>query len=75
MNVAELLKYIGILRSKSENNKLIAFVGAGVSRNVSGMPSWYDLIKAMADAIGYSKCNTCKHKTDQCEGDCKFKSE
>ena len=34
-----------------ENNKLIVFVGAGVSRN-SGIPTWEELIKELAKDIG-----------------------
>lgn len=34
-----------------ENNKLIVFVGAGVSRN-SGIPTWEELIKELANDIG-----------------------
>ena len=41
----DLFKYIDILRDISNNQKLIVFVGAGVSCNVKGLPSWYALIK------------------------------
>ncbi len=75
MSNIELLKHINTLRDKSENNKLIAFVGAGVSQNVTGMPSWSALIKAMAESIGYSKCDTCKFKKESCEKSCNFRYE
>lgn len=39
------------IREASENNKLVVFVGAGVSAN-SGMPTWKDLIKEMAKDLG-----------------------
>lgn len=29
----------------------------------------------MANAIGYSKCSTCRHKAENCEGDCKFRND
>ena len=72
MDSKKLLESINLIREKAENNKLIVFVGAGVSRNVEGMPSWYALVKAMADAIHYSKCDDCRHKDDGCEDGCKL---
>jgi hypothetical protein len=67
MNNKELLEEIALLREKADMNKLVVFVGAGVSCNVPNMPSWNSLIKSMADAIDYSKCNSCTHKRE-----CKF---
>lgn len=64
MNKRDLLSNIYKLREKSESNKLVVFVGAGVSCNVGGMPNWNDLIVEMANAIGYSKCKSCRHKND-----------
>lgn len=72
MNNEELYNYINFFRDKALNNKLIIFVGSGVSRNVDGMPSWFNLVDAMAKEIGYSKCNNkncdkkdnCDHITD-----------
>lgn len=75
MDSKKLLESINLIREKAENNKLIVFVGAGVSRNVEGMPSWYALVKAMADAIHYSKCDDCRHKDDGCEDGCKLREE
>ena len=69
MSNREILKEIYILREKAERNKLAVFVGAGVSRNVPGMPSWYELVVAMAKEIGYSKCDVCRHKKD-CQKRC-----
>lgn len=39
------------IKEASENNKLVAFVGAGVSAN-SGMPTWNELIKEFAKDLG-----------------------
>lgn len=75
MDSKKLLESINLIREKAENNKLIVFVGAGVSRNVEGMPSWYALVKAMADAIHYSKCDDCRYKDDGCEDGCKLREE
>ena len=69
MNKRDLLSNIYKLREKSESNKLVVFVGAGVSCNVDGMPNWNDLIVEMANAIGYSKCKSCRHKND-CQKKC-----
>jgi len=44
------------LREAKNNNKLIIFVGAGVSAN-SSLPSWGELIKKFADEIGYTTNN------------------
>lgn len=75
MNQRELLDNINIIRNKADNGKLVVFVGAGVSRNVEGMPGWYALVKAMADAIHYSKCDDCKHREDGCEENCRLREE
>lgn len=71
MTSEKILNHIRILRDKSEADKLIAFIGSGVSRNVVGMPSWYDLIVKMANIVNYSKCDTCTHKNLNCN----FKEE
>ena len=69
MNKHDVQKATELLRDKADFNKLVVFVGAGVSRNVPGMPSWNDLVKEMARSIGYSKCSTCRHKPT-CTGKC-----
>ncbi len=73
-SMTNLLEHINILREKSETGKLIVFVGAGVSRNVEGLPSWNELVDAMANAVGYKKCDACKKKEDNCEESCKLKN-
>ena len=75
MNYDELLTYIGLFREKAEQGKLVLFVGAGVSQNVAGMPSWNALIQNMAEAINYSRCNSCRHKTEKCESTCLLKND
>lgn len=74
MKQAQLLETIDLIREKSENGKLIIFVGSGVSRNVEGMPSWEDLVKAMAREIPYSKCDFCREKTADCQKFCSLKN-
>ena len=75
MKEKELLNYINFFREKANNGKLIIFVGAGVSRNVEGMPSWKQLIQEMAKSIGYTKCENCSKKTSRCKYRCKFKDD
>lgn len=75
MNKEELLEYINLFREKAENNKLIIFVGSGVSLNVDGMQSWYSLIQKMAQTINYSKCSTCKNSKDGCSDFCLLKED
>ena len=61
-----------MLRNKATMEKLIVFVGAGVSCNVKGMPSWNDLIMEMAKAINHSKCATCRKREGDCKNDLDF---
>lgn len=42
------------IQEARDHNKLVIFVGAGVSIN-SGMPSWNDLVKNLAQEIGIEK--------------------
>lgn len=71
MEHKELLKYIRLFREKANTNKLIIFVGAGVSCNVKGMPSWRGLVEKMDKSIGYFKCTDCEKKKKGCKQDCK----
>ncbi|MED4452506.1 SIR2 family protein [Metabacillus fastidiosus] len=45
-----------MIREAIDNNKLIVFVGAGVSVN-SGLPSWWDLIEKFTFGIGLATRN------------------
>ena len=42
------------IQKAQEDDRLVVFVGAGVSKN-SGVPAWWDLIKKFADELGYSR--------------------
>ena len=75
MSNNELLNYISMFREKAEQGKLVIFVGAGVSCNVDGMPSWNTLIQNMAKAINYSRCSSCRHKAEKCESTCFLKDD
>ncbi len=60
----DLIKYAKDINAIAKINKLVIFVGSGVSKNIPDMPSWAALIKEMANSIGYSRCNNCKEKDD-----------
>lgn len=62
------LESINIIRKAQENNQLVVFVGAGVSKN-SGMPSWSELINSISDKIGYAhsdRCLNCDKRNQDC---------
>jgi len=67
-----ILKKIKNLRKAWEDDRLVIFVGAGVSCN-SGIPSWYDLIKIFAIKLGIDKCDKCKLLSNDCPDNCKEK--
>lgn len=52
MDWRESIKFI---QRAQDNNQLVIFVGAGVSRN-SGLPTWGDLIVAIANEVKHKKC-------------------
>ncbi|WP_372518489.1 SIR2 family protein [Candidatus Ruminimicrobiellum ovillum] len=55
MNLKDFtLTSIKKIQESIEHNKLIIFVGAGVSQN-SGLPSWSELVKILAKEIGMEK--------------------
>ena len=62
MNWIDAVKW---LRKSRENNQLVIFVGAGVSKN-SGIPTWSELIRKIAEEIGYDKCASCKRRKAEC---------
>lgn len=66
--MSDIIDY-DFFRRKAQIGKLVIFVGAGVSRNVKGMPGWSELVWEMAKEIGYSKCSNCTKK-DTCTGSC-----
>ena len=47
-------QYIDFLAEELAREKLVIFVGAGVSRN-SGLPSWQELVKVFAKKLGINK--------------------
>ncbi|MCL2436460.1 MAG: SIR2 family protein [Clostridiales bacterium] len=53
------------IREAMNNNRLVIFVGSGVSAN-SNLPTWDSLIKTLAEQIGYDKCDACSLKSNNC---------
>lgn len=62
----DIISQIKEIREINTNDKLVIFVGAGVSRN-SGVCSWWELVKEIADRIDENKCNGCNMKKLICE--------
>ena len=60
MDWIESIKYI---KEAQRNNRLVIFVGAGVSKN-SGIPMWGELIRVIADEIKYNHCIFCKEEAN-----------
>src|SRR5690554_1429600 len=70
MNWIDSIKEI---QRAAENNRLVIFVGAGVSAN-SKIPTWGDLIKRFAEEIGYDNCTKCDKRTAKCpKADCNYR--
>lgn len=62
----DIIKQIEAIRKLNKDNKLVIFVGAGVSRN-SGVCSWWELVKEMALKINYNDiCDKCEMKSLIC---------
>jgi len=60
------LEEVKDIRAVIEKNKLVIFVGAGVSQN-SGIPTWSGLITEFAKKLKYDNCNKCTHKKKGCK--------
>ena len=63
-----IVKQIEKIKQINSNGNLVIFVGAGVSKN-SGICSWWELVKEIADKIGENKCSSCEIKDLVC-GEC-----
>lgn len=66
MNV--IIEQIEKIKQINSNENLVIFVGAGVSKN-SGVCSWWELVKEIADKISENKCTSCEVKDLIC-GEC-----
>ena len=64
----ELITLLKEISNYKQKDKLVFFVGAGVSR-LSGYPSWADLVRSMAEELGYHS------KIFSARGSTRFSSE
>lgn len=63
------------IRLAQRANRLVLFVGAGVSAN-SGILTWEKLIRKVALEIGYDNCHKCKARSGDCpRADCQYRYE
>lgn len=62
----KIIEQIEKIKQINFNNNLVIFVGAGVSRN-SGVCSWWELVKDIADKVGVNKCASCVIKNVKCK--------
>ncbi|HBJ1685304.1 SIR2 family protein [Clostridium botulinum] len=60
----EIESMVNTIKQEAQHNKLVIFIGAGVSNN-SGYKSWNDLIKIFDKEIGYSKDKNKQYSTDE----------
>ncbi len=74
MNQSQLWKEaVREIRAAQRANRLVLFVGAGVSAN-SGIPTWDKLIQKIALEIGYDNCHQCKIRKADCpKADCRYR--
>lgn len=57
-----IISQIEAIREVNKQNKLVIFVGAGVSKK-SGVCSWWELVREIAIKIGYEDiCEKCPVK-------------
>jgi len=57
------------IKNALKNEKLIIFVGAGVSKN-SGVPTWGKIVKEYAKKLNYTQCLSCPFQHQDCQQDC-----
>ena len=63
-----IIEQIEKIKQINSNQNLVIFVGAGVSKN-SGVCSWWELVKEIADKIDENKCTSCEIRDLVC-GEC-----
>lgn len=69
----DILKFnIKKIKEALINEKLVIFVGAGISKN-SNVPTWGHLVRQYAKQLNYTQCLSCHFKTEQCEKSCHLK--
>lgn len=63
---------INQIKQNLQNENLVIFVGAGVSKN-SGVPTWGYVVRKFAQELNYTQCLSCHFKTIDCEKTCHLK--
>ena len=56
-----LYEKIELIKNAKEEDRLVIFIGAGVSFN-SGVPQWKGLVQELARQLKYYKCKKCEYK-------------
>lgn len=56
-----LYEKIDLIRNAKEEDRLIIFIGSGVSFN-SGVPQWKGLVQELARQLSYHKCKKCEYR-------------
>ena len=56
-----LYEKIELIKKAKEEDRLVIFIGAGVSFN-SGIPKWKGVIQELARQLKYYKCKKCKYR-------------
>lgn len=60
------------IKEALENEKLVIFVGAGISKN-SNVPTWGHIVRQFAKELNYTQCLSCHFKNQDCEKHCQHK--
>lgn len=60
----KIIEQIEKIKQINLNENLVIFVGAGVSKN-SGVCSWWELVKEIADKIGENKCTSSLNEKEE----------
>lgn len=60
------------IKEALKNEKLVIFVGAGVSKN-SYVPTWGHIVREYAKKLNYTQCVSCHFQTNDCQKSCHHK--
>lgn len=60
------------IKKEIKKDKLVIFVGAGISKN-SGVPTWGYIIRKFAENLNYTQCLSCHFKNKDCDNACNHK--
>lgn len=60
------------IKDALQNEKLVIFVGAGISKN-SHVPTWGKIVREYAKRLNYTQCHSCHFKSNICKDNCEHK--